>query len=178
MFEYEDEHTKNMVETYEKSFGTEALFKLCLSNIHRVLIGKNIISEKRLKDLLRLEIEVDIRKRANEATSEKIVRSEFCTCDSGPIVDNKPTMQLDPGCPLHGSRIPREVDFHSNHRFKTFKEVIIGEYFILHCSLPYICKKISDTQAIGMGYSSQQANYFNPYDRVTMITDDDIKMMI
>jgi len=62
----DESHTKNMVETYERSFGTEAFLKLCISNIHKILVEKEIITEERLSETMRMEISFDIQKRVTE----------------------------------------------------------------------------------------------------------------
>jgi len=59
-----DSDTKDMVIQYEKSFGTEALLKVVLSNIDKILVEKGIISEEELCSKLRTEITFDIAKRA------------------------------------------------------------------------------------------------------------------
>jgi len=57
-------HTRNMVESYENSFGTEALLKICISNIHKILVEKGVITEQKLVDRIRMEITSDIAKIA------------------------------------------------------------------------------------------------------------------
>jgi len=53
-----------MVESYENSFGTEALLKICISNIHKILVEKGVITEQKLVDRIRMEITSDIAKIA------------------------------------------------------------------------------------------------------------------
>ena len=61
------QHTKNMIDSYERSFGTNEFLKLCISNIQKILIAEEVTSEQRLDEGIRSEITMDILKRARES---------------------------------------------------------------------------------------------------------------
>jgi hypothetical protein len=60
-----------MINSFEKSFGSEAFLKLCISNIHKILVEKKIITEEQLDDKIRLELTFDVGARAAELQAEK-----------------------------------------------------------------------------------------------------------